>query len=82
MKCPKCYSDNPDTSRFCADCGTKLPLPKEIQVSQTETLQIPIKELTTGTTFEGIYYTKPYTDVDLDALRDYPPFQELIKPKG
>jgi hypothetical protein len=22
MKCPKCHSDNPDTSRFCADSGT------------------------------------------------------------
>jgi eukaryotic-like serine/threonine-protein kinase len=24
VKCPKCQSENPETSRFCADCGTQL----------------------------------------------------------
>ena len=45
MKCPKCHSDNPESSRFCADCGAELPPSKEISVSQTETLETPSKEL-------------------------------------
>ncbi len=24
MKCPKCQSENPDTQRFCGECGSKL----------------------------------------------------------
>jgi len=65
IECPKCHSENPDTKQFCADCGTKLirgdgsgspefgvASPKP---AQTETLQAPIKELTTGSTFAGRY---------------------------
>ena len=55
MKCPKCHSDNPDTSRFCADCGAELLPAEDISVSYTETLQTPIKKLTTGSTFAGRY---------------------------
>ena len=24
MKCPKCQFENPDTQRFCGECGAKL----------------------------------------------------------
>ncbi|MHC4687231.1 MAG: double zinc ribbon domain-containing protein [Planctomycetota bacterium] len=24
MECPKCLSDNPDTRKFCYECGAKL----------------------------------------------------------
>jgi serine/threonine protein kinase/Flp pilus assembly protein TadD len=54
-KCPKCHSENPDTLKFCAECGTQLFSTKDIPVSQTETLQTPIKELTTGSTFARRY---------------------------
>jgi len=53
MKCPKCNTENPDTSRFCADCGTQLLPSKEIPV--TETLETPKEELTTGSIFAGRY---------------------------
>ena len=55
MKCPKCHSDNPDTQRFCGDCGIQLPSSEEISVSPTETLETFKKELTTGSTFAGRY---------------------------
>jgi serine/threonine protein kinase len=55
MKCPKCQFENPADSDFCSKCGTELPSAKEISVSQTETLQAPVKELTTGSTFAGRY---------------------------
>ncbi len=53
MKCPKCDNENPDTSRFCADCGTKLLSSREIPV--TETLETPTEQLTRGTTFASRY---------------------------
>ncbi len=55
MKCPKCHFDNPETQRFCGDCGTQLPTSRDIRPEFTETLQTPIKELATGTTFAGRY---------------------------
>jgi len=55
MKCPKCHSDNPDTKRFCGECGTQLPPSEEISARPTETLETPKEELTTGSTFAGRY---------------------------
>jgi serine/threonine protein kinase/Tfp pilus assembly protein PilF len=55
MKCPKCYFDNPEDTIYCGKCATPLPPSREIPFSQTETLQTPIKELTTGSTFAGRY---------------------------
>jgi len=56
MKCPKYHFDNPDTSPFCAECGTQLfPAPEDISVSHTETLETSKEELTTGSTFAGRY---------------------------
>jgi serine/threonine protein kinase/Tfp pilus assembly protein PilF len=55
MKCPKCQSENPESSRFCADCGTHLSPAREVSVSQTQTLETPIRDLTTGSAFAGRY---------------------------
>ena len=55
ITCPKCRSDNPETLKFCGDCGTALPSSKGIRTEATETIQTPIKELTTGSTFAGRY---------------------------
>ncbi len=56
IKCPKCHSENPDTLKFCGECGTQLvPLLKDIQPELTETLQTAIQELTTGSIFAGRY---------------------------
>jgi serine/threonine protein kinase/tetratricopeptide (TPR) repeat protein len=55
MKCPTCHSDNPDTLKFCGECGTQLPPPPDHPPVITETLQTPVRELTTGSTFAGRY---------------------------
>ena len=55
IKCPKCQAENPETKQFCGDCGTQLPSSRDIHPEVTETLQTPIKELTTGSTFAGRY---------------------------
>src|SRR5512136_1227382 len=55
MKCPKCHADNPGTKQFCADCGAQLSPPQDHPPVMTETLQTPVRELTTGSTFAGRY---------------------------
>jgi len=54
IKCPKCQSDNPDTLKFCGECGTQL-IPSEEISAPTETLEAQKEELTTGSTFAGRY---------------------------
>jgi serine/threonine protein kinase len=53
IKCPKCQTDNPDASSYCADCGTKLVFIKDVSV--TKTLESPIEKLTQGTLFARRY---------------------------
>jgi serine/threonine protein kinase/Tfp pilus assembly protein PilF len=52
-KCPKCNTDNPETLKFCGECGTQLPSLNDIAV--TETMEIPKEELTSGMVFAGRY---------------------------
>ena len=54
VKCPKCQAENPDTQRFCGDCGTQLPVSEKIPVP-TKTIEAPKEELTTGFTFAERY---------------------------
>jgi tRNA A-37 threonylcarbamoyl transferase component Bud32 len=55
MKCPKCYSDNPDTSHFCADCGTKLILPDKFLITKTVIPQKHLNSAAEGNIFAGKY---------------------------
>jgi serine/threonine protein kinase/Flp pilus assembly protein TadD len=53
IKCPKCDTDNPSDSKYCKECASPLPSPKDIEV--TETIETPKEELTTGSTFAARY---------------------------
>ncbi|HUU39179.1 MAG TPA: protein kinase [Candidatus Desulfaltia sp.] len=53
-KCPKCRTDNPDTQRFCGECGTQL-LHSEKPSTGTLTLGVPAKKLSLGSIFAGRY---------------------------
>ena len=55
IKCPKCQADNPDTLKYCGECGTQLTFTKDISSFQTETLQVPIQELARGSVLAGRY---------------------------
>jgi serine/threonine protein kinase/Tfp pilus assembly protein PilF len=55
MKCPKCNSESAADTRFCSNCGAPLQPADEVSPPLTKTLQAPIKELTTGTTFAERY---------------------------
>ena len=44
VKCPKCHTDNPDTQKFCGECGKQL---KPVH-AETRTLRTPTKVTTIG----------------------------------
>ncbi len=54
MNCPRCRLENPETARFCADCGAPLRETGDAP-AQTMTLETPREELATGSTFAGRY---------------------------
>ena len=56
MKCPRCQTDNPSSSRFCADCGTSLsPPPDTPSPPRTQTLAPSSGPFSTGILFAGRY---------------------------
>jgi serine/threonine protein kinase len=70
-KCPKCQAENPDTVKYCGECGTRIrghvpdslesgtcpqnSTPKRPDISKTMTLETPAERLTRGILFAGRY---------------------------
>jgi len=52
---PDCQVVNPDTQRFCGECGISLTSFPEIPASVTKTLETPIQGLAEEYMFAGIY---------------------------
>jgi len=55
MKCPKCHSDNPDTSRFCGSCSVLLAQEGQLPDSLTETLATPLPVILIDKLIAGKY---------------------------
>ncbi len=55
MKCPKCHSDNPDTSRFCGNCAALLAQEGQPSVSLTKTLATPLPVISKDSLITGKY---------------------------
>jgi serine/threonine protein kinase/Flp pilus assembly protein TadD len=55
MGCPQCGFDNPSGTRFCGHCGSSLFPSEKVSPPPAETLQMPLKELATGTIFARRY---------------------------
>jgi len=55
MKCPKCHTDNPDTSRFCGNCATQLTGAGQPPPALTKTLESPAHALSKGSLVAGKY---------------------------
>lgn len=53
--CPTCHSGNPETSRFCAGCGTQLTRASQPPQLLTRTLESPVHALTKGSLVAGKY---------------------------
>ncbi|HCS49105.1 MAG TPA: hypothetical protein DIW61_12955, partial [Candidatus Aminicenantes bacterium] len=55
IKCPKCKTDNPETLKFCGECGTQLGPSEGPKISKTMTLETPAEGLSRGILFAGRY---------------------------
>jgi serine/threonine protein kinase len=55
LECPNCHHENPEKSNFCAKCATPLPNLDDVFNRQTQTIETPREELTTGSTFANRY---------------------------
>jgi len=55
MKCPRCHSDNPGTSRFCANCAAPLRSEERDLAACTKTLVPPVPALKKGALFANKY---------------------------
>jgi hypothetical protein len=54
-KCPNCHTDNPETVKFCGECGTQLIPPEGRQVSKTLTFETRAEGFRRGIIFAGRY---------------------------
>ena len=55
MKCSRCHSDNPDTSRFCGSCASLLSPDTPPNESLTKTIQTSVRVLSKGALIAGKY---------------------------
>ena len=55
MLCPKCLSENGDTSKFCNNCGLSFGAEDKPGFTATKTLETPIQAISKGTLIAGKY---------------------------
>jgi len=55
MKCPKCQTESPGDSQFCAKCGSQLSSKDDQSAIPTQTMKSVVAELSPGSTFAGRY---------------------------
>jgi hypothetical protein len=55
MLCPKCLSENADTSKFCSNCGLSFGPEDQPGFSATKTLETPVQAVSRGTFVAGKY---------------------------
>jgi len=54
-KCTQCQAENPEESKFCGECGSRLSPPGDVAFSKTMTLGTGYKVLGEGKIFAGKY---------------------------
>ena len=55
IKCPACHAENPETAKFCGDCGTPLSSLKASVPMATQTLPPPVRAFALEGAFAGRY---------------------------
>jgi tetratricopeptide (TPR) repeat protein/tRNA A-37 threonylcarbamoyl transferase component Bud32 len=54
LKCPTCDTVNPDTQKYCGECGTSLPASGSHPADRTQTIESPLPEsIRPGSVFAG-----------------------------
>lgn len=53
-ECPKCQTDNPETKKFCGDCGTDLGLSIDVP-GVTKTIETPYPQFSPGKSLANRY---------------------------
>jgi serine/threonine protein kinase/tetratricopeptide (TPR) repeat protein len=56
MRCPRCDSENPESSRYCSNCAAPLRQPEVSSPPQTQTFEGFEQELERGSLFAGRYH--------------------------
>jgi eukaryotic-like serine/threonine-protein kinase len=54
-KCSKCHAENPDSLKYCGECGTRLVPSESPEAYQTQTMETSSIELSRGAVFAGRY---------------------------
>jgi serine/threonine protein kinase len=55
VKCPHCYAENRDDSRYCSNCAAPLGQPGPDAASLTKTLETSVRVMQPGTLIAGKY---------------------------
>jgi len=55
LQCSKCHTENPSDSRFCKECGADIKAQEDLITLQTQTYQVPKKDLLPGTIIDEKY---------------------------
>jgi eukaryotic-like serine/threonine-protein kinase len=55
VECPRCHSENNDSSRFCSHCAAPLGPAGAAEVSATRTLETPVRIMKPGSLVAGKY---------------------------
>ena len=55
MKCPRCHSENPETSHYCGNCSISLGPEPKTRISVTKTIDAPLHSLPKDSLFANKY---------------------------
>ncbi len=68
MKCPKCVTENPETNKFCRECGAKLTI-----ICPQCSFECPPQDKFCGKCGHNLHKPKAYSPIDYNEPQSYTP---------